>query len=107
MSKLNRRRFLRTSIATGASLSLIPAWAADEKKKKRSPSAASQAAVDGANSDIRYATVGFHGRGADHISGMAKDGARLVALCDVDSKVLEREVDKCKQNGADVKGYTD
>jgi predicted dehydrogenase len=109
MNKYNRRRFLRTSIATGASLGLLPAWAADSsKKKKRSPSASSQSGVSGANGDIRYAVIGFNGRGKDHLSGMAQvDGTRLVALCDVDSKVLEREVNKCKQDGADVKGYTD
>src|SRR4051812_5334468 len=109
MNKYNRRRFLRTSIATGASLGLLPAWAADSsKKKKRGQSASSQSGVSGANGDIRYAVIGFNGRGKDHLSGMAGvDGTRLVALCDVDSKVLEREVNKCKQDGADVKGYTD
>jgi hypothetical protein len=40
MNKVNRRRFLRTSIATAASFSLLPAWAAEGKKKR--PSAASQ-----------------------------------------------------------------
>jgi predicted dehydrogenase len=108
MNKLNRRRFLRTSIATGASLGILPAWAAESKKKKRTPSASSEAAVSGANGDIRYAVVGFNGRGKDHLSGMSKvEGARLVALCDVDSKVLDREVNKCKQNNLTVEGYTD
>src|SRR5438132_136880 len=108
MNKVNRRRFLRTSIATTASLTLAPAWAAEGKKKKREVSASSQSSVSGANGDIRYAVVGFNGRGKDHLGGMAKvQGTRLAALCDVDSKVLEREINRCKQDNLDVKGYTD
>ena len=105
MNKYNRRDFLRTSLATTASLSLIPAWAAGDKK---AVSASSQSAVTGANSDIRYAVVGFGSRGTDHINGLAGvAGTRLVALCDVDSKILDRELSKCKANGASVQGYSD
>jgi predicted dehydrogenase len=61
--------------------------------------------VDGANGDIRYAVVGFGTRGGAHLSGMREiEGTRLVALCDVDSKSLEREKSKCP---GDVQGYTD
>src|SRR5437764_13808028 len=34
-------------------------------------------------------------------------GTRLVALCDVDSNVLENEVKRCENKGEKVKGYTD
>ena len=45
----------------------------------------------GANEDIRVAVVGFNGRGDDHINAWEKiKGVRLAALCDVDSKVLDR-----------------
>ena len=107
MNKFTRRDFLRTSLATTASLSLVPAWAAEGKKKKE-VSAASQTAVAGANSDLRYAVVGFGTRGGAHLSGMGSiEGARLVALCDVDSKSLEREMSRCEKKGSKVEGYTD
>ena len=92
MSKFNRRQFLKSSLISAASLKLLPAFAAPA----------------GANSDIRYAVVGFNGRGQDHLKGMAEvDGTRLVALCDVDSKILGREVQRCNSKGQKIEGYTD
>jgi predicted dehydrogenase len=62
----------------------------------------------GANDAIRYAVVGFHGRGEDHLQEMGQQpGARLVALCDVDSEVLGREIKRRKDKGEQVEGYTD
>ncbi|HEU0040491.1 MAG TPA: twin-arginine translocation signal domain-containing protein, partial [Verrucomicrobiae bacterium] len=48
--------------------------------------------VFGANNRIRMCTVGFNGQGGSHIKDILgmKDEAEYVALCDVDSKVLER-----------------
>src|SRR5439155_10350283 len=55
--------------------------------------------------------VGFntgHGRGQSHIEGLRKlKGTRLVALCDVDRDVLDKEVKKCQDRGDQVEGYTD
>ncbi len=47
--------------------------------------------VFGANERIRMCTMGFNGQGAGHIKDILgmKDDAEYVALCDVDSKVLE------------------
>jgi predicted dehydrogenase len=48
--------------------------------------------VFGANSRLRVCTIGFNGQGGSHIKeilGM-KDEAEYVALCDADTKVLER-----------------
>src|SRR5215467_15538635 len=82
-SKLDRRTFLKTSVLATASVSLFPARAAEVKAQ-----ASAVARVIGANGDIRYAVVGFNGRGRDHLKEMADvKGTRLVALCDVDSKV--------------------
>jgi predicted dehydrogenase len=90
--KFNRRQFLKSSLISAASLKVLPAFSAPE----------------GANSDIRYAVVGFNGRGQDHLKGMAEvEGARLVALCDVDSKILGREVQRCNSKGQKIEGYTD
>jgi predicted dehydrogenase len=68
----------------------------------------SWAQVPGANEDIRVAVVGFNGRGGDHISSWEKiKGVRLAALCDVDSKVLDKRVTQSKDKGITVEGYTD
>src|SRR6266567_5978262 len=48
--------------------------------------------VFGANNRIRMCTVGFNGQGGSHIKDILemKDDAEYVALCDVESSVLER-----------------
>lgn len=93
MKKMNRRSFL-ASAATGAAALSIPAR--------------SWAQVLGSADDVRVAVVGFGGRGQNHISGLAKvKGVRLAGLCDVDTRILEKEQQKWKDQGVDVKGYTD
>src|SRR4051812_37601284 len=44
------------------------------------------------NSRIGVCTIGFNGQGGSHIKDILKmkDGVEYVALCDVDSEVLER-----------------
>jgi predicted dehydrogenase len=102
MNKFTRRQFLKSSLISAASLNVLPAFAAEKQ------SASPGAGVVGANGDIRYAVVGFNDRGKSHLSGMAElEGTRLVALCDVDSKVLAREMQKCDQKGQKVEGYSD
>ena len=55
--------------------------------------AASAARVWGANDDIRVGIVGFNSKGKTHIDAFSKmSGVRVVALCDADSKILERGV---------------
>ena len=93
MHKLDRRSFLKTSVLGTASFGLFPALGSR---------------VLGANADIRFAVVGFGGRGKSHIEGLGEvQGTRLVALCDVDRKILDREVKKCEDKGDKVQGYTD
>jgi predicted dehydrogenase len=89
--KLTRRSFLqKTALATGALT-----FSVNQR-------------VLGANSDIRVAVVGFHGRGSDHISGLRNvKGVRLVALCDVDKHVLGNGVESAKKRGENVQGYSD
>ncbi len=95
MKKSTRRNFLKSAFLTAASLSIpVRSWAQ----------------VAGANSNIRVATVGFNGRGGSHISGMLKlapEGVRMVALCDVDSKVLNAGVESFKKRNEPVEGYGD
>ena len=89
----SRRRFLQTAALTAASTWTARSWSQ----------------VAGANSDIRVAVVGFGGRGGSHISAFSSmKGTRLVALCDVDQKVLDGQVTKMSEKtGGDVKGYRD
>jgi predicted dehydrogenase len=90
-NQFTRRQFLRTSLLTSASLAVLPGLAAE-----------------GANEEIRFAVVGFNGRGKDHLQGMSKvKGTRLVALCDVDHDVLQKELRACENRGVKVQGYTD
>jgi predicted dehydrogenase len=94
MNKLDRRSFLKSSLLTTATLSVFPAWGADS--------------ATGANSDIRFAVVGFNGRGMDHIKELRDvPGTRMVALCDVDQHILDREVKKYTDKGEKIAGYTD
>ncbi len=81
---MNRRQFLKSSLLTGASLSLAPTLA-------RAQSTNVNAQITGANSDIRVAIVGMNGRGKNHLDGLAgQKGVRIVAICDVDSAVLDK-----------------
>ena len=90
---MNRRTFLKSTLATTAALSLP---------------ARIRAQAPGANEDIRVAVIGFNGRGGDHIGNYMKvKGVRLVALCDVDAKVLEKGKAQLLQKGADVTTYQD
>ena len=98
MQKIPRRRFLRNSLLA---LAAVKAWplAAQSPVKSR---------ITGANGDVRVAVVGFNGRGKNHIEAFsAMKGARLVALCDVDSTVLGRELSQANAGGQTVTGYTD
>ena len=97
MSKLNRRSFLKSTLAATATI----AWTAK-----------SWSQVPGANSTLRVAVVGFKGRGESHISGMRslqqkEKGVKITAMCDVDSKVLAAGVDKLNKTSQDVTGYRD
>ena len=71
-------------------------------------SARSWSQVPGANSTIRHAVVGFKGRGGNHISGMNDlADAKVVALCDVDTSVIEREKKRFDDRGMPAEVYVD
>lgn len=93
MKSLNRRSFLKSTAITAAAFSLP---------------ARSWAQVEGSNSDVRVAVVGFKSRGKDHLSGFSKvPGVRITALCDIDSDVLGKEADRWNANGKPVESFTD
>lgn len=97
MIKINRRRFLgRSALAAAGAVATF--------------SARSWASVPGANNTIRAAVVGIGGRGKDHIGGfnaLAKAGVRVVALCDVDRKILAAGADGYAKKGQNVDSYVD
>lgn len=95
MSQLTRRSFLKRTAAAAAAVSL-PAKV--------------YAAAPGSNSQLRVAVVGFNGRGQSHISGfnnLSNMGVRITALCDIDSKVLEKGTAQMKSKGVEVEPFTD
>ena len=90
MSSFTRRSFLKTSAAAAAGVAL---------------SARSWSQVTGANGDVRMAVIGLNGRGKNHLKSIADaHGARLVAICDPDSAVLDKTHAAV---GAGVKPYRD
>jgi predicted dehydrogenase len=94
MPRLTRRTFLKTTgLATTAALLRPRSWAQ----------------VAGANSDIRLGLVGFHNRGLDIIKldmPAVKD-ARITALCDVDSAVMDDLAKKFRDQGKEVQTFSD
>ena len=93
MNKITRRTFIRNSAFTAAAFSLP---------------ARSWAQVDGSNSDVRFAVIGFNGRGGDHIKEIAKvKGARVTALCDADENVLNGGVAQFQKDGKKVEAFKD
>jgi len=90
MKHITRRSFIKGSMAAGAVLALP------------------FSRVLGANNDIRVAVVGIRSKGAQHIGVFNNlEGVRVVALCDVDKNILDREVKKFKDRSESVAAYTD
>ncbi len=88
---MKRRHFLNASAFAGAWSLLSP-----------------RALAQGANGDIRVAVIGLNGRGMNHVDEMLKaKGARLVALCDCDSKALARARERAEKGGANIATYED
>ena len=93
MSKLNRRDFMKSTVAVGAGLAL----------------AGPASRVLGANDDVRIAVIGVGSQGGGHMGYFSKiPGVRLVAICDADRDHVEnRAADFEKKNSVKLKTYTD
>lgn len=93
MPRLTRRSFLKTATVATAGAAL---------------SARSWSQVNGAHSDIRLAIAGLNGRGKEIARAFhAIPGVRLVALCDVDRAVLDREMAAARARGASPDAVAD
>lgn len=89
----SRRSFLRTSACAATAFSL-PArvWAQ----------------APGANSAIRVAVLGVHSKGHAHVVDFSKvPGVRVVAVCDPDRSLLERERAAAQNRGQTIQTFTD
>ncbi len=95
MSQLNRRNFLRSSIAAtaGAYLGL---------------SSYRSIAADGAD-EVRVAVAGLNSRGNAHVGDFGKiKGVKIAAICDPDSAILAKRTKEASDKfGYAVKGYAD
>ena len=90
MKDITRRNFMKSSLITGAAIS-VPF-----------------SKVRGANDDISVAVAGINGRGQGLIGSFHNTpGVRVVALCDVDKNVLDREVKKFKDRNEKIDPYND
>ena len=95
MKRINRRSFLKNSAIAAGALAL-PTY--------------SWGRVLGANDAIRVGIVGFGGRGKDHIEGMRSleiKNVRIVALCDVDQKVLAAGCESFSKQNERVASFGD
>ncbi|MEI7773695.1 MAG: Gfo/Idh/MocA family oxidoreductase [Verrucomicrobiota bacterium] len=93
MPQISRRQFLKRTFAASTVLSLP---------------ARLHSAANGANDDIRVAVVGIRSRGQDHLKNyISLRGVRVVAVCDVDGRVLEEGVARLKTKGVEAKPYRD
>ena len=99
MSTTNRRKFFEKTAAGAAGLTLGASLVSSPWSRAL-----------GANDEIRMAVAGLNNRGNGHIGRFhGMKGVSVVALCDPDSKVLDKRMAefKKKHSPKDVKGYTD
>lgn len=90
MTQLNRRRFLKTSLALAGSTFAISGTK-------------SSGNVLGANDRIRIGVAGVHGRGRSHINGFAKQkNVEVIYLIDPDTRLYDRATKQVR----DIAGNT-
>src|SRR5262249_51811757 len=86
MSHLTRRRFLQTSLAAAATVTI-----AGTKSSGR---------VLGSNDTIRVAVAGLHGRGSSHVDEFARmKGVEIVTLIDPDTRTFAGRIKQIEKAG--------
>ncbi|WP_414660851.1 Gfo/Idh/MocA family protein [Horticoccus sp. 23ND18S-11] len=100
MKNWTRKEFIRASLL-GGSAALVAGQT--RLYGQVAPAAGS------ANGDIRVAVVGINAQGRGHMMDYCNKlpGARLVAICDVDSDVLAKRAADCEKVGVKPKTYGD
>src|SRR5690349_19819294 len=105
MKPIPRRSFLRGSMAAGLSLG-VPRLIRGAGPGSGGPNEAVRVAVIGLGATDAVGGVG--GRGHQLIGRLREiDGARIVALCDVDQAHLDREVKAARDKEGKVDVHTD
>lgn len=97
--KISRRTFIKNSLGAGLGMGLLSKYPTSVWSKPV-----------GANDAIHVAVVGLNSHGAwAHLenSYIKMPGVRVVALCDVDLRVLDREAIKFHQRNEKVETYVD
>src|SRR4051812_44504588 len=116
-SNWSRRDFLNQAAAFASTLAAAKLSMAQQQKEQakegnwrtrgqpRERKVATRPATTQASkySDINVACIGIGGRGKDDLEGVAKPGANIVALCDIDADVLGRTA----ANFSGAKTYSD
>ena len=100
MNNWTRKDFLKTTLAGSGALLAARGLYGQAPAAARSGSA---------NGDIRVAVVGINAQGAGHMRDYCNKlpGARLVAICDVDSEVLAKRKADCEKLGVTPTTYGD
>jgi predicted dehydrogenase len=103
MRFLDRREFLKNSSAVAAALasaaSLDGVLRADEKEKETKS--------DSPSERLNVAIIGVNGRGMNHVTGFAgKHNCVVKVICDVDSKLAEREKNNPLKTAEEKQGVT-
>ncbi|MBI4581719.1 MAG: Gfo/Idh/MocA family oxidoreductase [Planctomycetes bacterium] len=93
MSKIDRRRFLKSSFTAGAAAVAGCAATQDRTAGGWRPTATVPPPRRGPNEEIRVACIGFNGQGKGHVSRHAKaKNVRVVTLCDVDESLYAGQI---------------
>src|SRR5689334_2281096 len=97
MRPLDRRQFLVGSAGAAAALSFTDLAPLPGRTPPRGP-----------RDEVRIAVIGLNGRGRDHVAGFSHlPDVKVVALCDVDARVLERELGRAAGTGSKPDGHRD
>jgi predicted dehydrogenase len=105
MKPISRRGFLQGSTAAGLALGM-PAILRGAGTRSGGPNEAVRVAIIGLGSTTAAGGVG--GRGHQLIGRLREiDGARIVALCDVDQAHIDREVKAARDREGTLDTYTD
>jgi Predicted dehydrogenases and related proteins len=107
MATWTRKQFLKNSLIAGGG-ALLASGCATSRDASGAVAAPAVARRGSANGDVRIAVVGLNGKGRGHVKNfMEVPGVRVVALCDADSQVLNKQVQQLAAKGEKVTAYTD
>ena len=113
MNLLTRKEFLKGSLAAGGAALFTRGCATPPSESTAASTVPVIAKTGSANSDIRIGIIGFNAQGFGHLQNYLPgnrgklQGAVLVAICDVDDKVLAKGRDAAQKAGLKVAEYKD